>query len=321
MALAFIHGTRDNGDGTFSEASAPADSIGGGGGSLTLPIVVGTGAAATGGGIVAIGEYAEASGANAIAIGTGESGTPYQASGETSSAIGGAFNVASGPNSNVLAGANNLSSGNSASVVGAQSAIASGDYSAVVGGIGNQSNGDNSVALGGGSNRADGDYSIASGENCLSSNRGERAHSAGTFADYGDCQILDLIARRETSDDTPTVLFFDGSSIPAVMTAGSQWTVEASISGQTDVAGAKRASCVRRFSIARPTDEASTVIDGSVQTVGTDTGTNAGSPPAGWSFAITADTTNGGPVVTVTGEVDTTIRWACHLRILQVIFP
>jgi hypothetical protein len=57
-----------------------------------------------------------------------------------------------------------------------------------------------------------------------------------------------------------------------------------------------------------------------VDTIGTDRGSNAGAWPAGWAFAITADTTNGALDLQVTGAAATNIRWVATIEWAEVTF-
>jgi hypothetical protein len=46
----------------------------------------------------------------------------------------------------------------------------------------------------------------------------------------------------------------------------------------------------------------------------------ASSGASAWSIAITADTSNGGLAITVTGVAGTTIRWVAKLETTEVTF-
>jgi hypothetical protein len=46
----------------------------------------------------------------------------------------------------------------------------------------------------------------------------------------------------------------------------------------------------------------------------------ASSGASAWVVAVTADTTNGGLAVTVTGAASTTIRWVCRAETCEVTF-
>ena len=67
---------------------------------------------------------------------------------------------------------------------------------------------------------------------------------------------------------------------------------------------------------ARGANAASTVLMGTpaINRVAATAGATA------WAIAITADTTNGGLAVTVTGAASTTIRWVCKAETTEVTF-
>jgi len=163
-------------------------------------------------------------------------------------------------------------------------------------------------------------FAFGCGNRWVASRQGELAHSSGNILSSGDCQHGWLVALNQTTSNTPTVLYLDGvvASQRPVMATGARWGVTVEIVAATTGAINKSARFVRSFQIDRPTTAASTTLVGSVQTIGTDTGTNAGSPPAGWAVSITADTTNGAPQFQVTGDTDT-INWTAAIHYVQTI--
>ena len=179
-----------------------------------------------------------------------------------------------------------------------------------------------SYAFGAGTSyTASGILSTGFGRSWVASRQGEFVHSAGNILVSGDCQHGWLVAFNQTTSSTPTVLYLDGpgatNKLP-ILGAGTRWGVTVEIVAATTGAINKSARFVRSFQIDRPTTAASTTLVGSVQTIGTDTGTNAGSPPAGWAVSITADTTNGAPQFQVTGDTDT-INWTAAIHYVQTI--
>jgi hypothetical protein len=68
--------------------------------------------------------------------------------------------------------------------------------------------------------------------------------------------------------------------------------------------------------IKRGANAASTTLVGDINTVlvGRDSGASD------WSFTATADTTNGGLRITVTGQASTTIRWVCKIETTEMTF-
>ena len=69
-----------------------------------------------------------------------------------------------------------------------------------------------------------------------------------------------------------------------------------------------------KFAIRRGTSAANTALIGSATktVVGEDTGTSS------WDVSVTADTTNGRPNISVTGEAAKTIRWVANIRMTKV---
>lgn len=189
-------------------------------------------------------------------------------------------------------------------------------YGAIAIGMGAISSGDYSTSIGAYGNVASGRFSIAMGIYAKAPNIGEMAISTTSVSG----QDSSIRLAQNTLNDTPTILSLLGTATNSpVMPVGSVWLVEESIVGITESA-AKVATYVRRYTISRPTNEASTVILGTIETVGTDTGTNAGVPPASWSITIDASTTEGGPRTTVVGDAVDTVRWHASLKINQVSF-
>ena len=65
--------------------------------------------------------------------------------------------------------------------------------------------------------------------------------------------------------------------------------------------------CIRREANASTTTLVSSTID-------------EFSAPTGWSIALSADTTNGGLAVTVTGAASTNIRWVATVHTSEVTY-
>lgn len=147
-----------------------------------------------------------------------------------------------------------------------------------------------------------------------------RFFAAGMFANDADAQLTDLVARNATSDATPTNLFLDGVSARLVIPANTLWKARVAIGARTNTAGALWATFERKLSIWRGV-AAGTVVISTPQTIGTDEGSTAGIPPAGWAISITADTTNGALDIQVTGALATNIRWVATITLTEVGYP
>jgi hypothetical protein len=230
------------------------------------------------------------------------------ASGEHSSILGGRNNTASGPRSVVAGGSTNTASASASGAFGGAACIASGIVSSTVGGESNTASGNSSFCGGGygASSRAISGMTVFS------------ASSAPFSLTSGVCQSAILVLGRQTSTSTPLPLastadgagttnqvilpnnsayFFRGEVIAGVTGAGNTkgWTIEGVIKR-----GANAAS--------------TTLVGVTVMSSYGDAGAVT------WVVAVTADTTNGGLAITVTGAAATTIRWVAQIRTTEMTF-
>jgi hypothetical protein len=272
-------------------------------------------------GVVVGGGNNQATGSYSFIGGGGDAGTASNrnvASGLYGTVVGGRGNTASGIGSFVGGGgvfsdtlANlypNTASGIASSILGGLSNTASQAYSSVLGGYGNTANGIGSTALG-----------IQATTRSISGNFSYSSCDGSVAFALGVAQTSILTLGRQTTDATATALtsntaaagttnqvilpnnsayYFKGSCIANVTGAanGAAWSFEGAI-----MRGANAASTV--------------LIDTpSVNRVAASSGATA------WVLAITADTTNGGLTVTVTGVAATTIRWVAKVETTEVTF-
>jgi hypothetical protein len=250
----------------------------------------------------------------------------------------GASNSASGANSAVIGGASLRANGSSAAVVGGTSNTASGTSSAVVGGSSNTASGQNSIVAGSsGSQSTNSGSAVLGGTNHLSngSNSSVICGQLGTarliaanlvlsanipVADnVGVSQAANLILARETTDATATVLRSNtsaaGTTNQVILPNNSAYYVKGSVIA-TVTGGGDTKSWDFIATIKRGANAAATSIVGAVTL-------NVQAADAGaatWIVAITADTTNGGLAVTVTGQAATTIRWVAKLESTEVTY-
>ena len=240
-------------------------------------------------------------------------------------------NVASGDWSTVGGGFKNTTTASYASVLGGQGNNATGVNSVIVGGSTNNSTNTSSMALGGYGNTASGSYSFASGQQ--SNTRGifgAQSFSTSQFTSSGDSQTSVYQLAIVTTTATTTELVSGGATsqgnnastttipvVPGPATAGSSavFTFRGLVTGKdqatTNAAGWEIKGVIQRTGTLAST----TALVGTP--VVTLLGANAGAITAGWGMAgnvtVTADTTNGGISVNVTGAAATTIRWNCCL--------
>jgi len=229
--------------------------------------------------------------------------------GEASTISGGSQNSASNATSTVSGGANNSASGDTATVSGGQSNSASGTRSITAGGNSNTSNGIESAVIGGarGTTRS------------ITGNFVTPASSAPIASVSGVTQSARLVLGVATTDATATVLRSNtsaaGTTNQVILPNNSayvfQGTCIANVTGGSTTSGWKYEGVIKRGANA-----ASTTLVAAV----TPTVIAQDLAAATWVLAITADTTNGGIAVTVTGAAATTIRWVSRIETTEVTF-
>jgi hypothetical protein len=252
-------------------------------------------------------------------------GSLNTASGNYSAIVGGDSNTATNTRSFVAGGLTNSAGGISSAVVGGQSNTASGSNSAVFAGDSNIiSAGTNCVIVGGAAHSGNADSAIIIGgrygnTRSIQGNTVSPASLRPITSTSGVSQSVLLVLGKQTTDATATVLastnaaadttnqvilpnnsayYFKGSITAGVTGAGnsSMWSFEG---------GIKRGAGV-----------GTTVLVGTpvVNLVAQDSGAST------WVVALTADTTNGGLAVTVTGQASTTIRWVCKVETTEMTY-
>jgi hypothetical protein len=128
-----------------------------------------------------------------------------------------------------------------------------------------------------------------------------------------------LVLARETTNATATVLASDasaaGTTNQIILPNNSAYYFKGSVIANVTGA-ANGASWSFEGAIMRGANAGSTVLidTPSVNRVASSAGATA------WSVALSADTTNGGLAVTVTGAASTTIRWVCKAETTEVTF-
>lgn len=246
----------------------------------------------------------------------------------TSSFVVGYNNTASGVYS-VATGSGNTASGNWSSSIG-NSNSSSGQYGLTVGSL-NTASGSAAISLGS-TNTASGEYSVALGQNNIASGSnscvpgGAYATTRGIAGAYawgglsatlGRTQMEQFLLRVVTSDATPTKATTNGSLVTStnipVMPNQSAYYCRVKVVAKT-VSEQEVISFGGSFLIRRASTAASTVIVGS-PTITSDYGDAA---LVGCSVIPTADTTNGGLLIEVTGIAAKTINWVVHVETLEV---
>jgi hypothetical protein len=246
-----------------------------------------------------------ASGTNSF-VGGGSTGS---ATGSQSFVGGGTSNSSLNTNSFIGGGSSNTSNGESSVVSGGQSNAASGTYAIVAGGINNTANELSSAVIGGryGTNRG------------LVGNFVTPASYAPISSVSGVTQSGLLLLGVATTDATATRLRCNtsaASTINQVILPNNsayvfQGTCIANVTGGSTTSGWKYEGVIKRGANA-----ASTTLVAAV----TPTVIAQDALASTWVLEITADTTNGGIAVTVTGAAATTIRWVSKIETTEVTY-
>jgi hypothetical protein len=233
-----------------------------------------------------------------------------KATGLYSVSCGGNSNTASGAYSAVVSGQGNTASNTHTFIGGGAFHTASGSYSSVVGGYGNTSTGDSSVVIGGvqGTTRGISGNQVSTGNN--------NAFGTGTL---GGIQSGLLVLGKVTTDATATVLSSNNSAASTtnqvILPNNSAYTFKGTLIANV-TGGGDTSSWEFRGAIKRGANAASTVLVGTPRI--DNIGYNAGAST--WTFTLTADTTNGGLAITVTGAASTTIRWVAKVETTEVTY-
>jgi len=299
----------------------------------SLDVAIGAGANATGGTGIALGFDASTTAARGTAIGTNSGANGSRVvTGSGAMALGGSY--ASGTDSFAAAVANNTSSygatgansvaigrlakatGASACAFGSSSTgnVASGNNSFAQG-VGSTASGVGSIALIGGTSSGYSSIVIGVGNDNGVQYRRVYGSNAGV-------QNSDFILWDDTTDATPTVISTNGNA------AGISVATQLSLPNNS--AYAFSGTIIARQQAAGGSDYAAWEVKGAIirdaNAASTSLGTyniNILSKTAGasaWDVALSADTTNGGLAVTVTGAAATNIRWVATIQTSEVTY-
>lgn len=247
------------------------------------------------------------------------------ASGADSVIAGGASNAASGSfafvgggetnsaNTNpyivVCGGQSNAATGYNASICGGTSNAASGSYSSILGGVAHQGSGAYSSIPGGrqGTTRGINGYFVVPACNIPISNAS------------GVSQAGLLILGRQTTSATSAVLASTSSAASANNQIALPSNSAYSFSGEV-IAGVTSGGDTARWTIDGAIKRGDTAASTAMVGTPTVTRTHNDAGAAGWTVAVTADTTNGAIAVTVTGAAATTIRWVAKIETTEMTF-
>jgi hypothetical protein len=275
-------------------------------------------------------EFINAQNASGSVASTGWLSLDMGAAGSTNfwcAVVGGSGNIAASSNGGraaVIGGSLNRAINGSAVVVGGSSNTADATFAGVLAGQINSATGSNAVVIGGLQGVANNTNSaVVGGANgtarSIVGNLVTPASSNPIQNAIGIQQLGTLLLGRQTTDATATVLRSDtgaaGTQNQVILPNNSAYYVKGSVIA-TVTGGGNTKSWDFIATIKRGANAASTAIVGAVTL-------NVQAADAGastWVVAITADTTNGGLAVTVTGQAATTIRWVAKLESTEVTY-
>lgn len=240
-----------------------------------------------------------ASGADSFAAAIGNNTSSYGSTAANAVALG-FQSIANGSYAVAMGWAN--TAGNRSTCIGGNASTAS----------------DNSICMGSWSSTISGAYSATLGGGRASDRSQQNRWAYGILASpaAGNAQLGVFILYRQTTNATPTALLSNSAASAAVNNIpvladqcayAFTGTVIAKQSGSTNAASWKiEGMIVRGTGVATTTLVASTVT--------------AISNVPGWTLALSADTTNGGLLVTATGAAATNIRWVANIQSSEVVY-
>jgi len=271
-----------------------------------------------------------ATGTNAVAI-----GSESVSAGLRSISLGDSY--ASNTDSFAAAIANNTSSYGATganSVAMGDRAKASATHATAIGTSVTASSTDGAVAMGSSStasglgsfasgylNIASGHYSQAIGfAASTQSIYGKFAKSSNFFNNYADMQTGTLVVVAATTDATPKVLTSNKGAASAtnqvILPNNSAYSFSGTIIAREQAsAGSDYAAWEIKGAILRDGSAATTVLGNGIKN-----SLYASAGAAAWDVSLTADTTNGGLAITVTGAAATNIRWVATVNTSEVTY-
>lgn len=289
---------------------------------------------------VAIGSGSQAVQTNTTAIGTNSSSQAPVAGkfggGSGAVALGGSYSA--GTDSFAAAIANNTSTygatatssiamGKNAKATGAnavsfsgENATASGSKSFAAGGEYQTASGAFAVSLGGSVNTASGEASYAFGKRALASEVGKYAYGAQLVSTAGATQGGMMVLISATTDATPRKMGSNNSAgtynNQLLLPNNSAYSFSGTIIARESATdGSDYASWEIKGALLRDANAASTVLGNGIQNK-----LYATSGASAWTIALSADTTNGGLAITVTGAASTNIRWVATVNTSEVTY-
>lgn len=204
-----------------------------------------------------------------------------------------------------------------ASVFGGYTNVSSGKYAVVSGGALNTASGMGSAILGGQTNTASAiNAVVCGGTNAVADKFAKSAFSSGKFAANGDAQTGRMVLLQMTTDATPVVLTSGATAASSVnqvvLPNDSTYIFRGQVVARNSGNDADSKCWEFKGAIRRGTSAATTAL------IGAPTIDLIASDGSAWIVALTADTTNGGLKIEVTGEAAKLIRWVATVWTTEV---
>lgn len=253
-----------------------------------------------------------ATGANSIAMG-------YQAKATGTHAISLGYNSQSTDFYSLAIGVGSKATAANATCIATFSSTASGSGSTIIGGENQTASAIHATVLGGEFNTASGPYSFAHGFRAVASEYGKEAHATGRFSSDGDAQAGTFVLRSDTTDATSEALTTSNnpaSTSSFTLPNNSAYSFSGTIiARESAAAGSDYASWEIKGALLRDANAASTVLGNGIKNK-----LYATAGASAWAIALTADTTNGGLKIEVTGAAATNIRWVATVNTSEVTY-
>ena len=183
----------------------------------------------------------------------------------------------------------------------------------------NNTTASNAIAIGNSVDIAD-DNSVAIGYQSSSPTKGKYSFASGRFASNGDAQTGSYVLRSDTINATSEVVTTNNSAADAtnqiILPDNSAYSFLGSIIARQQAAGGSDyAAWEIKGAIIRNGNAAATTLGSyNINTLSKTAGATS------WSIALSADTTNGGLAITVTGAASTNIRWVASINTSEVVY-
>ena len=210
------------------------------------------------------------------------------------------------------------SSADSSSVALGRSSVASANYACAIGN-GATASAANAFAFCD-SATASGFRSVALGRSSTQGISGKHSRGAYIFSSVGDAQEGKYVLLSDTTDATAEALTTTNGAASAtnqvILPNNSAYSFSGTIiARESAAAGSDYASWEIKGALLRDANAASTVLGNGIQNK-----LYATSGASAWAIALSADTTNGGLKIEVTGAAATNIRWVATVNTSEVTY-